>query len=60
MTIKQKTAGLNETWPARNPIFHLLGSCKFRRHEPEPQTIAVNRERQIAKHPLRVSQLLGF
>ncbi len=37
----------------------LLGSCKLQRDQPEPQTIPVNRERQIAKNPLRVNSLLG-
>ena len=54
------TSASNSSLNFAESLLHLLGSCKFRRDQPELQTIAVNRERQIAKHPLCVSPLLGF
>ena len=41
-------------------FFHLLDRRKFHRDQPGRQTMAVNRERQIAKHSLGVGPLLGL
>jgi hypothetical protein len=37
------------------PFFHLFSLREFRRHQAEPQWVAINRKRQIAKYAVRIN-----